>query len=80
VQHSNGIYYGAADGSANSESGNVYSLIPQSPIQILKVAGPVWVKPGDPVEILGENLKTRSAQSLLPAFRRNSRRAPIPIL
>lgn len=56
MEHTNGIYYGAADGSANSGSGNIYSLIPQGSIQILKVAGPVWVKPGDPVEILGNNL------------------------
>jgi uncharacterized repeat protein (TIGR03803 family) len=56
VEHTNGIYYGVTDGSATSGSGNFYSLIPTNPIQILRVAGPVWVKPGDPVEILGNNL------------------------
>jgi uncharacterized repeat protein (TIGR03803 family) len=56
VEHTNGIYYGVTDGSSSSGSGNFYSLTPPNPIQILKVAGPIWVKPGEPVEILGNGL------------------------
>ena len=56
VEHTNGILYGVTDGSADSGSGNFYSLSLPNPIPILKVAGPVWVKPGEPVEILGNNL------------------------
>jgi len=56
VEHTNGISYGVTDGSASSGSGNFYSLTPTTKIPILIVEGPVWLKPGQPVEILGNNL------------------------
>jgi uncharacterized repeat protein (TIGR03803 family) len=56
VRHTNGTYYGVADGSSSSGSGDFYSLTPTTKIPILIVEGPVWLKPGQPVEILGNNL------------------------
>jgi uncharacterized repeat protein (TIGR03803 family) len=56
VEHTNGSFYGLAMfGGANS-GGVFYRLTPPNPFARLRVAGPVWVKPGDAVEILGENL------------------------
>jgi uncharacterized repeat protein (TIGR03803 family) len=60
MEGTDGCYYGATSGGvAPNETtgfGNVYNLCPASLIQIVKVAGPIFVLPGVPVQILGENL------------------------
>ncbi len=56
VEHTNGSYYGLTAESGSLNWGNFYSLVPASPIPILRVAGPIWVTPGQPVEILGNDL------------------------
>ena len=62
VQHTNGAFYGVTNPSGNSApAGNFYSLTPSNRILILIVEGPVWVKPGVPVEILGNNMNEVSS-------------------
>ncbi len=56
MEHTNGSYYGLTTESGTNFWGNVYSLVPATPIQILKVAGPIFLKPGTQVEILGNDL------------------------
>jgi uncharacterized repeat protein (TIGR03803 family) len=56
MQHTNGLSYGATEGGGANDAGVFYNLSPASPIPILKIAGPVWLKQGDPVEILGNDL------------------------
>jgi len=55
MQHTNGTLYGLSiDGSHNA--GTFYSVTPVKPIPILKIAGPIFVLPGVPVQFLGNNL------------------------
>jgi len=56
VQHTNGSLFGTTYFGGTNGSGNVYTLTPTTPYHTVKVEGPVWVKPGVPVEILGDNL------------------------
>jgi uncharacterized repeat protein (TIGR03803 family) len=57
MQNTNGSLYGlTANGGSTADSGNFYSLTPRNPLLSVIVAGPVWVSPGDPVEILGNDL------------------------
>jgi uncharacterized repeat protein (TIGR03803 family) len=61
MEHTDGCLYGLTNGAGYGglNGGNVYELCPPSPpgpIPILKVEGPIFVPPGIPVEILGDNL------------------------
>src|ERR1700730_1133405 len=57
MQHTNGSLYGLAFyGGGPSGVGTFYSFTPPNPLFTVVVEGPVWVKPGVPVEILGDNL------------------------
>jgi len=56
TQHTNGTYYGVTLYGGANGVGNVFSLTPPNIFQTLLVDGPIWVKPGVPVEILGDNL------------------------
>jgi uncharacterized repeat protein (TIGR03803 family) len=56
MEQTNGSFYGLTKAGGANNAGVFYSLSPPSPIQILIIEGPVWLKPGDPVEILGNNL------------------------
>jgi uncharacterized repeat protein (TIGR03803 family) len=57
MQHTNGTYYGLTNaGFVSDGTGNFYSLTPLSRISTVVIEGPVWLKPGGPVEILGNNL------------------------
>ncbi len=56
MQHTNGCLYGLAYQGGNSGGGNAYSLCPARGVQIVKVAGPIFVLPGVPVQVLGNNL------------------------
>lgn len=52
-----GSIYGFAVDAAANNNGTYFRLVPQqNQIPILKVAGPIFVLPGTPVQILGNNL------------------------
>lgn len=55
VEHTNGCFYGVTRSGGYYNAGNFYSLCPAGPIQIAKVAGPIFVLPGVAVEIIGNN-------------------------
>lgn len=56
TQHTNGNLYGSVFRGGSSDNGVFFSLQAPNLSQILKVAGPIFVLPGGPVEILGNNL------------------------
>jgi uncharacterized repeat protein (TIGR03803 family) len=56
MQHTNGSIYGATEAGGANDAGVFYRLSPANPVQVLEIAGPAWVKPGEPVEILGSDL------------------------
>jgi uncharacterized repeat protein (TIGR03803 family) len=57
MQHTNGSFYGVAwAGFTSNGTGNFYSLTPTNRFITLIVEGPVWLKPGGPVEIFGDRL------------------------
>jgi uncharacterized repeat protein (TIGR03803 family) len=56
MRHTDGVYYGLTDEGGASAVGTFFSLTPPNILQTLIVDGPIWVKPGVPVEILGNNL------------------------
>jgi uncharacterized repeat protein (TIGR03803 family) len=56
VQHTNGNLYGLTRDGGATDNGVFYSLLVPNLTQILKVAGPIFVKPGVPVQVLGNNL------------------------
>jgi uncharacterized repeat protein (TIGR03803 family) len=56
TQHTNGSFYGVTSELGSEGGGNFYALTAPSLSQILKVAGPIFVLPGGPVEIRGNNL------------------------
>jgi uncharacterized repeat protein (TIGR03803 family) len=56
MQHTNGSLFGLTLYGGSSGQGNFYSFTPLNPLFTVVVEGPVWVKPGVPVEILGDNL------------------------
>jgi len=62
VEHTNGLFYGltAVGGvipTLGPSGGNLYRLSPASSRFTVKVAGPIWVHPGEPVQFLGNNLE-----------------------
>jgi len=56
IQHTNGNFYGVASSGGASDGGVFFSLLAPNLTQILKVAGPIFLLPGGPVQILGNNL------------------------
>jgi uncharacterized repeat protein (TIGR03803 family) len=61
MEHTNGCLYGLTSmgGASNGQTnpmGNFYSLCAERLIQIVKVEGPIFVHPGVPAQILGNNL------------------------
>jgi uncharacterized repeat protein (TIGR03803 family) len=56
MAHTNGNFYGTTTESLIGD-GNIYSLTPPKSIPILIVEGPIFVHPGVPVQILGNNLE-----------------------
>ena len=61
VQHTNGSFYGLTFYGGSAGVGNFYSFTPRNPLLTLIMEGPVWVKPGEPVEILGNNMNEVSS-------------------
>jgi len=55
MEHTNGSFYGLSSVGFASQ-GTFYRLTPLNLSEILRVAGPIFVHPGIPVEILGNNL------------------------
>jgi uncharacterized repeat protein (TIGR03803 family) len=56
IQHTNGSLFGVASELGAYSRGNFYNLTAVNLSPILKVAGPIFVLPGGPVEILGNSL------------------------
>jgi uncharacterized repeat protein (TIGR03803 family) len=60
VKHTNGCFYGLTSMGGNTPGqnpmGNAYSLCPVNLLQISRVAGPIFVLPGVPVQFLGNDL------------------------
>ena len=56
MQHTSGPLYGLAEGGGSFFDGVFYSLVFPNINQIIKVAGPIFVKPGVPVQVLGNNM------------------------
>ncbi|HET9309470.1 MAG TPA: choice-of-anchor tandem repeat GloVer-containing protein, partial [Candidatus Sulfotelmatobacter sp.] len=56
IQHSNGSLFGVTSELGAYAEGNFYALTALNFSQILKVAGPIFVLPGGPVQILGNSL------------------------
>ncbi len=54
--NTDGAYYGLAYSGGAYGQGYIYKLSPANLIINVMVEGPVWVKPGVPVTILGDNL------------------------
>jgi uncharacterized repeat protein (TIGR03803 family) len=51
AENTDGTLYGLLE-----IGGNLYALVPTVPFHNIIFAGPIWVKPGVPVQILGDNL------------------------
>jgi uncharacterized repeat protein (TIGR03803 family) len=56
LQHTNGSLFGVTSELGTFAQGNFYALTAVNFSQILKVAGPIFVLPGGPVQILGNSL------------------------
>src|SRR5262249_1730554 len=56
VQHTPGHLHRLTRDGGTTNNGVFYSLLVQNLTQILKIAGPIFVKPGVPVQVLGNNL------------------------
>jgi len=56
MQHTNGNIYGLTYRGGANDNGVFFSLIVPNLTQILKVAGPIFLLPGGPVQVLGNNL------------------------
>jgi len=56
TQHTNGSLYGLAYRGGANDNGTFFSLLFPNLTEILIIEGPIFVKPGVPVEILGNNL------------------------
>ena len=54
TENTDGTLYGLL--SLAGGRGTLYALVPSSPPHNIIIAGPIWVKPGVPVQILGDNL------------------------
>lgn len=61
LQHTNGSFYGLTFYGGSDGGGNFYSFTPLNPLISLIIEGPVWVKPGEAVEILGNDLNLVSS-------------------
>lgn len=61
VVHTNGSYYGVTLGGGSLDNGTLFSLTPINLREILTVVGPIFLEPGGPVEILGNEL-TQTAE------------------
>jgi len=59
--HTNGSYYGVTFTGGSQDDGTLFSLTPINLREILTVVGPVFLEPGGPVEILGNEL-TQTAE------------------
>ena len=55
MQHTNGSFFGVAS-TLGSGNGTFYNLTQPNLLQILQIAGPIFVLPGGPVQILGNGL------------------------
>jgi uncharacterized repeat protein (TIGR03803 family) len=53
TENTDGTLYGVTQYNG---AGNLYALVPTVPFHNIIFAGPIWVKPGVPVQILGDNL------------------------
>jgi uncharacterized repeat protein (TIGR03803 family) len=74
MEYTGGPFYGATigatpEGGPANSNGNIYRLTPPNPILTLIIEGPIFVHPGVPVEILGNNLEqvTNVAFARVPA-------------
>ncbi|HLZ41358.1 MAG TPA: choice-of-anchor tandem repeat GloVer-containing protein [Candidatus Sulfotelmatobacter sp.] len=56
IQHTNGSLFGVTSELGAYAEGNLYNLTAVNFSQILTVAGPIFVLPGGPVQILGNSL------------------------
>jgi uncharacterized repeat protein (TIGR03803 family) len=57
MEHTNGTFYGLTSYNGGAfQAGTVYALTPPNPILSLIIEGPIFVLPGVPVTILGNNL------------------------
>jgi uncharacterized repeat protein (TIGR03803 family) len=56
VAHTNGNFYGLTSYDGQGRIGTIFSLTPPNPLPILILEGPIFVLPGVPVTILGNNL------------------------
>jgi uncharacterized repeat protein (TIGR03803 family) len=56
MQHTNGNIYGLTIQGGYAGNGIFFGLIAPNLTQILKVAGPIFLLPGSPVQVLGNNL------------------------
>jgi uncharacterized repeat protein (TIGR03803 family) len=56
MQHTNGNIYGLTIQGGYAGNGIFFGLIAPNLTQILKVAGPIFLLPGGPVQVLGNNL------------------------
>ncbi len=56
LPNTDGSYYGVSQGGGLYGDGYVFRLTPFNPLLTVIVEGPVWVHPGVPVVILGDNL------------------------
>ncbi len=64
MQHTNGTFYGTTyDGFVPTGTGNLFSVTPITRIPTVFIEGPIWLKSGVPVEILGNNLDQVSTLS-----------------
>jgi uncharacterized repeat protein (TIGR03803 family) len=56
MQNTDGKYYAATFTGGAQDDGTLYTLVPVNLSEILTVVGPIFVQPGLPVQILGDNL------------------------
>ena len=56
MQHTNGNIYGLTYRGGANDNGVFFALLAPNLTQILKVAGPIFLLPGGPVQVLGNNL------------------------
>lgn len=57
MAHTNGTFYGITSTGGASSDGNIYSFTPPNPLPTLIVEGPIFLRPGVSVVLLGNNLE-----------------------
>ena len=57
MQHTNGTLYGVTNAGTSLTDGDVFSITPANPLLTLIMEGPIFLLPGVPVQILGNNLE-----------------------